>query len=78
MGPTLPPQRKGIVPPHYNRATLVELKDKFVELEVVGVFAKPELNPPPDISTTPPVLIPDPPTDTPPPAAEAPLMQDKS
>ena len=41
MGPTLPPQRKGRVP-QYNRTTLVELQEKFDELEAAGVFAKPE------------------------------------
>jgi hypothetical protein len=41
MGTTLPPQRKGRLP-HYNRDTLIELQNKFDELEVAGVFAKPE------------------------------------
>jgi len=41
MGPVLPPQRKGRLP-HYNNATLIELQDKFDELEAAGVFAKPE------------------------------------
>jgi hypothetical protein len=41
MGPTLPPQRKGRLP-HYNRAGLIELQQKFDDLEEQGVFAKPE------------------------------------
>ncbi|CAH3032666.1 unnamed protein product [Porites lobata] len=41
IGPTLPPQRKGRLP-QYNRSTLEELQAKFDELEVAGVFAKPE------------------------------------
>ena len=41
MGPTLPPQRKGRVP-QYSRDKLVELQDKFDELESQGVFARPE------------------------------------
>ena len=41
MGPTLPPQRKGKLP-SYNRDTMVELQNKFDELEAQGVFAKPE------------------------------------
>ena len=41
MGPTLPPQRKGRLP-QYNRNRLVELQQKFDELESVGVFARPE------------------------------------
>lgn len=41
MGPVLPPQRKGRLP-HYNRETMIELQNKFDELEEVGVFAKPE------------------------------------
>lgn len=41
MGPTLPPQRKGRIP-QYNNNRLVELQQKFDELESMGVFAKPE------------------------------------
>jgi hypothetical protein len=41
MGPVLPPQRKGRVP-QYNKNRLVELQQKFDELEKAGVFAKPE------------------------------------
>ena len=42
MGPTLPPQRKGRVP-QYSRNKLVELQDKFDELEDdYGVFAPPD------------------------------------
>ena len=41
IGPTLPPQRKGRLP-QYNRSTLEELQAKFDELEVAGVFARPE------------------------------------
>ena len=41
IGPTLPPQRKGMLP-QYNRNTLEELQDKFDELEAAGVFARPE------------------------------------
>ena len=41
MGPTQPPQRKGRVP-HYNHDRLVELQNKFDELEAAGVFARPE------------------------------------
>ena len=41
-GPTLPPQRKGSIP-QYSRDKLVELQDKFDELETdYGVFATPE------------------------------------
>lgn len=42
MGPTLPPQRKGRIP-QYNRKDLVSLQQKFDELELAGVFIKPEL-----------------------------------
>ncbi len=41
MGPTKPPQRKGRLP-QYAKNKLVELQDKFDELEQAGVFAKPE------------------------------------
>ena len=41
MGPVLPPQRKGRMP-LYGRNQLVELQEKFDELENMGVFAKPE------------------------------------
>lgn len=41
MGPVLPPQRKGRVP-QYSRDKLVELQQKFDELESLGVFARPE------------------------------------
>ena len=41
MGPVMPPQRKGRLP-QYNRSKLVELQQKFDELEAVGVFAKPD------------------------------------
>ena len=41
MGPVLPPQRKGRCP-QYARDKLVELQDKFDELEAVGVFRRPE------------------------------------
>ena len=41
MGPTQPPQRKGRIP-QYARNKLVELQDKFDELEEMGVFVKPE------------------------------------
>ena len=41
MGKTLPPQRKGALP-HYNRDTLIKLQEKYDELEVMGMFAKPE------------------------------------
>ena len=41
MGPVLPPQRKGRVP-QYSRDKLVELQQKFDELEAVGVFKRPE------------------------------------
>ena len=41
MGPTQPPQRKGRLP-LYAKGKLVQLQDKFDELEKVGVFKKPE------------------------------------
>ena len=41
MGPTQPPQRKGRLP-QYGRDRLVELQDKFDELEKQGVFKRPE------------------------------------
>lgn len=41
MGPTLPPQRKGRLP-SYNRDSLIDLQNKFDDLERQGVFAKPE------------------------------------
>ena len=41
MGPVQPPQRKGRVP-QYARDKLVELQQKFDELEQQGVFRKPE------------------------------------
>ena len=41
MGPVLPPQRKGRVP-QYARDKLVELQQKFDDLEAIGVFSKPE------------------------------------
>lgn len=41
MGPVLPPQRKGRLP-MYNKDKLVELQQKFDDLENSGVFAKPE------------------------------------
>ena len=40
MGPTLPPQRKGRVP-QYSRDKLVELQEKFDDLESDGVFVEP-------------------------------------
>ena len=46
MGPVLPPQRKGRVP-QYSRDKLVELQQKFDELEKQGVFRRPE-----DVSVT--------------------------
>lgn len=42
MGSVKPPQRKGRVP-QYARDRLVELQEKFDELEAAGVFVKPEL-----------------------------------
>ena len=41
MGPTEPPQRKGRLP-LYCRDKLVELQEKFDELEEMGVFRRPE------------------------------------
>ena len=41
MGPVQPPQRKGRCP-QYARGKLVELQNKFDELEAVGVFRRPE------------------------------------
>ena len=41
MGPVQPPQRKGRVP-QYSRDKLVELQQRFDELEVRGVFKRPE------------------------------------
>ena len=41
MGPVQPPQRKGRVP-QYSKDKLVELQDKFDELECKGVFQRPE------------------------------------
>jgi len=41
MGPAQPPQRKGRVP-QYSRDKLVELQEKFEELEQCQVFRRPE------------------------------------
>ena len=41
MGPVEPPQRKGRLP-QYARDKLVELQQKFDELETIGVFKRPE------------------------------------
>jgi hypothetical protein len=41
MGPVQPPQRKGRLP-QYSRDKLLELQDKFDELESKGVFKRPE------------------------------------
>lgn len=41
MGPVQPPQRKGRIP-QYNKNKLVELQQKFDELESQGVFSRPE------------------------------------
>ena len=41
MGKSLPPQHEGRLP-SYNKEKLVELQQKFDELEAHGVFAKPE------------------------------------
>lgn len=41
MGPVQPPQRKGRVP-QYNRDKLIQLQQKFDELECQGVFCRPE------------------------------------
>ena len=41
MRPEEPPQRKRLLP-HYARNQLVELQNKFGELESMGVFVRPE------------------------------------
>ena len=41
MGSVQPPQRKGHLP-QYARNQLVELQAKFYELEIMGVFVRPE------------------------------------
>ena len=41
MGPVKPPQRKGRLP-QYARNKLVELQEKFDQLEELGVFKRPE------------------------------------
>ena len=41
MGPVQPPQRKGRCP-QYARDKLVELQEKFNDLEAAGVFRRPE------------------------------------
>ena len=41
VGPVEPPQRKGHLP-QYARNQLVELQNKFDELESIGVFVRPE------------------------------------
>ena len=41
MGPVEPPQRKGRLP-QYARHQLLELQQKFDELEALGVFRRPE------------------------------------
>ena len=41
IGPVQPPQRKGRLP-QYSRNRLVELQEKFDELEAAGVFRKPD------------------------------------
>ena len=41
MGPVEPPQRKGRLP-QYTRHQLLELQQKFDELEALGVFRRPE------------------------------------
>ena len=41
MGPVGPPQWKGRLP-HYARGKLVELQEKFDQLEELGVFKRPE------------------------------------
>ena len=41
MGPVEPPQRKGRLP-QYTRNKLVDLQNKFDELEKLGVFKRPE------------------------------------
>jgi len=41
MGPIEPPQHKGCLP-QYARGKLIELQDKFDQLEELGVFQHPE------------------------------------
>ena len=41
MGPVEPPQRKGRLP-QYARGKLIELQQKFDDLEEMGVFKRPE------------------------------------
>ncbi|VDI80345.1 Hypothetical predicted protein [Mytilus galloprovincialis] len=41
MGPVQPPKRKGRMP-QYSKNNLVELQNKFDELECEGVFRKPQ------------------------------------
>lgn len=41
MGPVEPPQQKGHLP-QYARSKLVDLQNKFDELERLGVFKQPE------------------------------------
>ncbi|XP_066029493.1 uncharacterized protein [Pocillopora verrucosa] len=41
MGPVGPPQRKGRLP-QYARDKLIELQEKFDDLEILGVFRRPE------------------------------------
>ena len=41
MGPVLPPQRKGRLP-QYAKNRLMELQEKFDDLEELGVFVRPE------------------------------------
>ena len=42
IGESLPPQRKGRLPPFYSRDNLQLLQDKFDELESKGVFSRPQ------------------------------------
>ena len=42
MGESLPPQKKGRLPPFYSRDDLQQLQDKFDELEAKGVFSRPQ------------------------------------
>ena len=42
MGESLPPQRKGRLPPFYSRDNLQLLQNKFDELENKGVFSRPQ------------------------------------
>ena len=42
MGPVLPPQRKGRVPQYSRDKLIIELQQKFDELEAQGVFRRPE------------------------------------